>query len=448
MTVPRIFRSITNIIVIGCGPHFFGRYLDVLLEGELPVNIVLAVDLKSEEARVRDTMAKRGVTPLRYLFIDDENRNFPSLEYVTQALSGIQEIGQAHAVLICTEPKAHKAYALWALENKLSVFMDKPITAPTNDADSSLMADYKKLKDAANTNKRTLSISCERRMQRGYDYVQDFMTRFIEEHEVPVTSIHVHFGGGKWVRPSEMETLENHPFKYGYGVLFHSGYHYIDLVARIAKYNLAIQSVDLQNPTVHTIVTRPHRLISAFPKSPVSESIALKSSAPNEDIEKYGELDLLTIGSYEHRNEHRLFFSIDLLETTVCARTPRDSMPGDGRIRQEMVNIHFGHFCSIKIASNSYRKLDAKLDTPEQFNITIARHPKFVRHGEPAVLQVTREHLSNLYPDLPKLASLNTDARRSQLRDFLAGGNANSNISSHEESVALLSSVYESIRVK
>ena len=31
--------------------------------------------------------------------------------------------------------------------------------------------------------------------------------------------------------------IENHPYKYGYGKLFHSGYHFIDLLAEFVKLN-------------------------------------------------------------------------------------------------------------------------------------------------------------------------------------------------------------------
>ena len=30
---------------------------------------------------------------------------------------------------------------------------------------------------------------------------------------------------------------ENHPYKYGYGKLFHSGYHFIDLLSDLIKIN-------------------------------------------------------------------------------------------------------------------------------------------------------------------------------------------------------------------
>ncbi len=61
------------------------------------------------------------------------------------------------------------------------------------------------------------------------------------------------------------------------------------------------------------------------------------------------------------------------------------------------------------------------------------------------MLRINRKDLSQLNPSLPLCAGLNVHARKEQLRDFLSGGDANSELSTHENSVALLAAVYEQV---
>ncbi|MDE9459553.1 Gfo/Idh/MocA family oxidoreductase [Xenorhabdus bovienii] len=441
-------RKVRKIIIFGCGPHFLNRYLDVLLEYRNTIEVLLVVDLKCREMKILNALKEKGLNSRAYLFLDEKYRNYPTTKEINILLSKIPEIYQADAVIVSTEPKAHKAYALWATENGLNVFMDKPITAPYLPNDKSLMTDFTELLTASKKNNNRFVISCERRIQLGYKYVEGYLADFISSFRIPITSIHVHFGGGSWVIPSEMPNLENHPIKYGYGVLFHSGYHYLDLVARFAQYNKLVQEIDLCNPQVKTMVVRPNQLAETLPFSSYSHIIKEKNKNKNEiayHLSNYGELDFLVIGKYTKGIQHRMSFSMELIDTTLSGRIMPNSFPGEGRIRQEVVNIHLGHFCSISIVSNSFRKLTDGSVIPEDFNITIATHPMFTRIGEQPVLRINRKDLSQLNPHLPLCAGLNIHARQEQLRDFLSGGNANSELATHENTVALLATVYEHV---
>src|SRR5690242_3744973 len=109
-------ESVRKLIVIGCGPHFFDRYLSVLEEHTEQLDLVLAMDLECAEARVRAGFANRVQRPKRFLFLPDAWRVPPDVSELGRRLGAVAQDAQADAVLICTEPKAHKAFALWALE--------------------------------------------------------------------------------------------------------------------------------------------------------------------------------------------------------------------------------------------------------------------------------------------------------------------------------------------
>jgi hypothetical protein len=40
-----------------------------------------------------------------------------------------------------------------------------------------------------------------------------------------------------WNTPEELSTREDHPYKYGYGMLMHGAYHYIDIAAQFLELN-------------------------------------------------------------------------------------------------------------------------------------------------------------------------------------------------------------------
>lgn len=440
---------IRRLAVIGCGPHFLERYSQVIIERSGVLELALIVDLESREREIRAALATLGIRAHRYVFLPERLRNTINLDDARAILNPALDFPRADGVLLCTEPKVHGPYALWALENRLPVFSDKPISAfSTLEERGSLMHDFKELLRASERSGTRYIISCERRVQLGYRFVEEFVDDFIDRYGMPITSIHLHFGGGTWTAAHEMPALENHPYKYGYGTLLHSGYHYIDLIARVAAFNKRVSDIDLARPRVAADAIHPARMFEVA--APDLYSNVLRRARLDrghartipKTLENYGELDLSILGSYASENEHRMNFSAQLLESTASARIIGSQSPKQGRLRQEDVHIHFGNFCSISTHSHSAHKLHAP-DSIERFDITIITHPHFAR-GRP-LIRVTREQLSEMHRDLPAHAGLNVFARRSQLRDFLDGGCARSHLRTHAYTVALLSAIYERI---
>ncbi|NIU01516.1 MAG: Gfo/Idh/MocA family oxidoreductase, partial [Nitrosopumilaceae archaeon] len=59
---------------------------------------------------------------------------------------------EVSGIIIATEPKAHKIYAIWALEHNVDILMDKPLTSPMGsctdmDAANRIYADYLELEN-------------------------------------------------------------------------------------------------------------------------------------------------------------------------------------------------------------------------------------------------------------------------------------------------------------
>ena len=61
-----------------------------------------------------------------------------------------------------------------------------------------------------------------------------------------------------WVMTSEFLTRENHPYKYGYGKLFHSGYHFIDLLTWFLEINNLTQNKKINNAEMYDSTYNPN----------------------------------------------------------------------------------------------------------------------------------------------------------------------------------------------
>ena len=414
------------------------------------LQIVLAVDLVCEETRVRAAFDKSPLLPLAFLFLPDRFRTNVSLSELRMTFSTTPQVATADAVIICTEPKSHKTYALWALEIGLPVFMDKPITAfAAYDDAGAIQHDFAQILEASRTSGCRVVISCERRMHYGYKYVEDFLRSFIGRVRIPITYVNVHFGGGVWVMPWEFERLENHPLKYGYGVLLHSGYHYIDLIARLAEMNCTIKNISLDRPKVKVIASFPNDIVDAIGEEIYRTLFAdpkihrQMNFIDRQGMDKYGEVDISAIGSYKAEGKKCLDFSLQLLSTTVSARIDparaSENMPTNGRMRQEEVLIHLGNFCSIAVHSSPFRGIDGsrRLD---DFNVTIAINPLI--SSAQHMYHVDRRALSRIYQELPDDAVMNMLASRDLLQSFLDDNDAPSDIASHVHSVALLAELF------
>ena len=72
------------------------------------------------------------------------------------------------------------------------------------------------------------------------DEIVDVIKNKVIKLKAPITSFHLRTASGVWNLYREYETREDHPYKYGYGMLMHGAYHYIDLMVQILELNKLI----------------------------------------------------------------------------------------------------------------------------------------------------------------------------------------------------------------
>ncbi|HEY0095046.1 MAG TPA: Gfo/Idh/MocA family oxidoreductase, partial [Archangium sp.] len=178
-----------KLAVIGLGPHARRVYVPALqrLRERFGVEVALVVDVEAKEEEVRSFLADRALRP-ELLFVKPFQQRMP--EEVKAALSRTARREPLDGVIIATEPLSHRAYAEWALEERLHILMDKPVTTRENaatDLDQAvgIYGDYEALLSAhgrLQKEKQTLfSINVQRRFHPGFQRVRELLTEIAEK---------------------------------------------------------------------------------------------------------------------------------------------------------------------------------------------------------------------------------------------------------------------------
>jgi predicted dehydrogenase len=452
MKSPESDKAIRNLIIIGCGLHFCERYYEVLQE--YSVNIAAIVDLVTEKKRIENFFNDKLLKPDSFIYLDEQYRNKISENKIEHLLADVMCQKNIEAVLICTEPKVHMPYALWAIKKGMHVFMDKPLSAfDTLKKSNSIVRDINLAVSETRAAKVNFVLSCERRLNQGYEYVLRYLRNIIEQYHVPVTAVDIHFGGGMWNMPPEFFSRENHPYKYGYGVLLHSGYHYIDLLLSILNLNKVLEVYKIDKRSIKTNTLLPSDNLKTITAKSYKKclhtqqfDLCFEEETLNQ-LNLFGEVDIMVTGQCVSNSGSRTLFSVSLIETSASGRSwaelPDNTYTQNGRIRQDNIIIHVGPVCSVHIRSLS---LDKKQNSGkvEDFSIDIINNKNIL--ATDVHIKVDRTDLSELYPDLPLTKSLNIVSRQNQLLEFLNKRDGNSHITSHLEGIELMGLIFESIK--
>lgn len=78
----------------------------------------------------------------------------------------------------------------------------------------------------------------------------------VSKYNVPISFIGVNHCDGTWNMPNELIHRENHPYKYGYGKIMHSGYHFLDTLTWFLDVN-EVSSKKIDTYDVYTTCFRP-----------------------------------------------------------------------------------------------------------------------------------------------------------------------------------------------
>ncbi len=362
-----MYKMKKRVALIGLGPHakrLHYPYLERLLATDNDVSFDLLVDLEASREKIEQFIEKRAIAPRELLFLPTDGQIDPQAvdSSVTEAL---KRLG-INRVIIATEPKAHKAYLMECIRLGIPVVTDKPITSPTGlvtsfNAASRVYKDVAQLIELTRVSKGArVLVQSQRRDHRGYRYVFDMIRELTTQFNIPITSIAIQYSDGMWNMPNEYFTRENHPYKYGYGELMHSGYHFVDLLARLLAVNDALSDKAPDELTLFSQISRARDQRSVIRDSDYATLFTQQAAEQYKafdpvamtgfgEVDSYSQLQLLRDGNVMTTAQ------LALIQSGISQRAwtelPEDTYMGNGRLRHEHVSVHIGPLANIQVHS-------------------------------------------------------------------------------------------------
>ena len=384
-----------NCLLFGLGPHAKRIYLE-FLEKENFIDKVLIVDLVTEKERIEEILSKKDIKYELVLFnnLIRNAKNLPS-HYEEILKKKVVENNITKAI-ISTEPRSHKMYIDFCLKNGLDIMCDKPITTPlyTNNfhGASLIMEEYQEMLDMfENSSSQMFEIQTQRRAHKGYIKIKEIISKVVSEFQVPINKITISHSDGTWSMPSETVFRENHPYKYGYGKLMHSGYHFIDLLSFFIEINEE-NGFSYNNRSVMSTDYRPNDFYTYFGKN-FNEKLGFfdkNEYYENLDIVKnFGEFDISAIIDYKDSLDNIITTAhLELSQSGFSRRAwfnlPKDTYKGNGRVRHEFVDITVGPLLNIKVLSYQSSEVfdgdinDLQIGGLDHFDILVFRNSDII----------------------------------------------------------------------
>ena len=420
-----------NIILVGLGPHAKRIYINYFKKYK--VNLAMLVDLKSQEENMLNFLNDNGFKNTQYFSIEDKYKDFEHLpKKLSNNLLYLCKKCKITHMIISTEPKAHNMYIEFALKNNINVLTDKPITVVKNMTSirsiNKVRKQYYNILKLSKKSNFMCKVMCQRQYHKGYEYIKDLLNKIVKEYKVPITYIDIYHCDGNWEMPHDL-LKENHPYKYGYGKLFHSGYHFIDLLSDLVKINnqlpsskkikTAKMSLSCFNINNYKRILKNQKIPQYYytNKSPKFKNFGEKNF--------YGMIDF-----FNSNNKIITHANLNLLHYGFSRRgwiESRDYYKKNGRIRHERINIQVGTLLNIQVHSYQSKEISDRINDNsieeqigglEHFDIDIYRNIDIIG-GKP----FEKIKLGELYSDVEKenIFGYNELAREQFLNKFLNG---------------------------
>ena len=447
-----------NMVLVGLGPHAKRIYISLIKKYNLPLNLV--IDLKKNSDSIINYLKEENFNCDTYFLEDVEADNVELTTKVKRDLDILLVKKNIKYAIISTEPKAHFAYAKYFLDKNINILMDKPITAPTFvlsniDNAKKIKGEYDILKEKyLQKNNLNFIIQCQRRFHKGYNYVKSLIEDTIEKYGIPITYLDVYHCDGMWNMPNEFFTRENHPYKYGYGKLFHSGYHFVDLITWLLESNKKLLNKQVNNAFISTSIFKPHDFFNTvdndFYEKNLNTTRFSNILTNKESVKEFGELDFHAMIDFKKDDYIITHCNLNLLQSGFSKRAwldlPTDTYKSNGRVRHERIDIQIGPIMNIQIHSYQAVEYNEKhlienydIGSSDHFDIYIFRNNNLIG-GKPFEkisikdLAGTNDFYGN-----------NEKAREQCFLEFINNKKGRSDLLRHEESIFLLMKLCESV---
>ncbi|HIQ91325.1 MAG TPA: hypothetical protein IAB27_06875 [Candidatus Coprosoma intestinipullorum] len=170
---------------------------------------------------------------------------------------------------------------------------------------------------------------------------------------------------------------ENHPYKYGYGKLYHSGFHFIDLLSELIKINdLTDEIKKIKTGKIYGNIFTPNDEKDVFNKNdyfnifPESKNVKVYQVLDTTIFERYGEKNFYgQLNFYNFNKSLITTANLNLLHYGFSRRgwfKSRDYYKKNGRVRHERVTINVGPLLTIQIQSYQSKEIKDRTNSKEE----------------------------------------------------------------------------------
>lgn len=453
-----------NIALIGVGPHAKRIYLKYIKEHEK--NLSLVVELENKVEKTRQFLDEEGFKNYDIYAISKSESDDTHL--TKEREKDLKKVFTKHKIthmIISTEPKAHNMYLEFALKNNINVLSDKPITVlknmKTSESIELMRKQYYNLLDMYDDKKCVCKVMCQRLCHRGYKYVKELLKDIIIKYNIPITYIDIYHCDGNWEMPHDLGK-ENHPYKYGYGKLYHSGFHFIDLLAQLLELNnYTSNNKQIKKGKIYANEFTPNDEKEVFTKEDYfnmfeeSQSSELYRNLEKINFDNYGEKNFYgQLNFYNNNNALITTANLNLLHYGFSRRgwfESRDYYKKNGRVRHERVTINVGPLMCIHITSYQSKEIKDRNNCYdeimegglEHFDIDIYRNVDLIG-GEPH----QKIKLFDLYKDTidcERFIGYNEMSREEFLNNFFNNYDTTGDIRNEKQAIELLYSCSKSL---
>lgn len=452
-----------SIVLVGLGPHAKRIYMHYFNKYGIVPKIIIELESKRNEVEeyLHDNKLK-----VQTVFVQDNYKNAEELpiESKHELLKLIKEFHITHAI-ISTEPKAHFSYSRFFMKHNINTLIDKPITSPINVSNEPIMAkkiemDFNYLLGLYQEMDQMCQIQCQRRWHPGYQFIRNTLKEVVETYGIPITSMDVYHCDGMWNMPDEFIFRENHPYKYGYGKLFHSGYHFIDLACWLMGVNKGLANKQADNVELYAAPIYPSDFMNIINQQDYqllfqnSKFDSVFENKMSFGFEQHGEIDFYSLMQFKEGNTPITTVTLNLLQNGFTRRSwvdlPEDTYKGNGRVRHERLNIQVGPLMNIQVHSYQSKEIKERgcegnscdVGSLEHFDIYIFRNVDLI--GGKPFEKISLNDLAEVDAS-EKFIGYNEQARESCLIEFLAGDMCTSEITDHATTIKVLSNAYLSL---
>jgi len=457
-------------LLIGAGPHAKKVYLPAL-RGDARASIVAVAELDANAGATRALVGESVDVVTTPPFAG------PCLPAMwSSTLDAVVRRLRVDTVIIATEPLSHEAYLDWAIASGLHVLVDKPIIAypdVSNDPDASrrLLRSFRGLRDRASARPDVLvAVAVQRRYHPGFEAVREALVDASARFGCPVTAFSSTHADGQFRHPTELRDEAYHGFKQGYGKLFHSGFHVVDLQAWLLASAAEAAGVAYTGMTATSSAARPDSFLRQVPRETYERQWGVRAwrlACPSSDEELrdqmrgYGELDLAALCTFHSDGVPMTLSQITLLHNSFSRRSWLRSRPdlykSNGRVKHEHHNIVVGPFMTVQVhsyqASDRHEtndRSDYSIGGNNHFTVNLFRNTDWWDGDRPAFETIEISDLAE-QRRLSAAGLITNHAKSAMLDEFLdcAGGRRpvdehRSRLADHQFGATLLSAIAES----